>query len=146
MLLDNLALLIFGARNKNLPYLVEGAFNFGSSAVPKHDVLVFVASIVIMFIVALFLNKTREGKSMRAVAQDMVGAQITGLRINWVYGLSFGLSSVLATISSILIAPRTLIYPYVGFPVFIKSFFVMVFVVLGSFNGTLIAAFILCII
>ena len=32
---------------------------------PKHDVLVFVASIVIVIIVALFLNKTREGISMR---------------------------------------------------------------------------------
>jgi len=143
LLLDNLALLIFGPRYKTLPPLVEGTFNLGGSMVLKHDVLVFVASIVIVIILTLFLSKTREGMSLRAVAQDIVGAKITGLRINWVYGLSFGLSAVLATIASICIAPRTLINPYVGWVVFIKAFVVMVAGGLGSFKGVLVAAFIM---
>ena len=142
-LLDNLALLIFGSRNKTLPYLLEGTFNFGGSAILKHNMLTFTAAIVIVIILTLFMNKVREGMCLRAVAQDPMGAQITGLRINRSYSLSFGLSALLGATSGILLAPRTLICPFVGWPVLIKAFVVMVFGGLGSFNGTLIAAFIM---
>ena len=146
LLLDNLALVTFGAGMKTLPYVVEGSFNLGGFLVTKHDVVILVVAIAIMVLLTLFLGKAREGMAMRGVSQDTAGAQIVGIPINRAFSYTFAITAVLAGISGILLAPKVLIYPTVGWTVFIKAFVVMVFGGLGSIKGTVIAAFILAMI
>jgi len=146
LLLDNLALVIFGAGMKTLPYLVEGSFNVGGFLITKHDVVILVVAIAIMVILTLFLGKAREGMAMRGVSQDTVGAQIVGIPINRVFSYTFGIAAVLAGISGMLLAPKILIYPTVGWTVFIRAFVIMTFGGLGSIKGSVIAAFILAMI
>jgi len=146
LLLDNLALVIFGAGMKTLPHLVEGSFNPGAFLITRHDVVILVAAIAIMVILTLFLGKTREGMAMRGVSQDTVGAQIVGIPINRVFSYTFAIAAVLAGISGILLAPKILIYPTVGWTVFIRAFVVMTLGGLGSIKGAVIAAFILAMI
>jgi branched-chain amino acid transport system permease protein len=141
LLLDNLALVCFGGRHKTLPSLLEGSFDLGGTLVTYHNLLILLTAIGIVIAFGLFLGKTRLGMAMRAVAQDETGARIVGLPINRIYTLAFGLSAVLAGISAILLVPRTLIYPYVGWGILIRAFVVMVLGGLGSFKGTFIAGF-----
>ena len=136
-------MVIFGGRHKTIPPLIEGSFNLGGTLVSKHNLLVLLAVIGIVIVFGLFLSKTRQGMAMRAVAQDVVGARIVGLKIDRVYALAFASSGVLAGITAILLSPRTLIYPYVGWGVLIRAFVVMVLGGLGSFKGTLVAGFVL---
>lgn len=143
LLLDNLALVCFGGRHKTIPPLIEGSFNLGGTLVSKHNLLVLLAVIGIVIAFGLFISKTRQGMAMRAVAQDVVGARIVGLKIDRVYSLAFAFSGILAGITAILLSPRTLIYPYVGWGVLIRAFVVMVLGGLGSFKGTLVAGFVL---
>lgn len=143
LFLDNLALVSAGPFRKTLPPLLEGSLNFGVFVVSRHDVMLLIIAIAVIIMLELFLGKTREGTAMRAVSQSMVGAQIVGVPIDKVFSYTFGIAAILAGISGMLLAPRTLIFPGVGWPIFIKAFIIVVFGGLGSIKGSFWAAFIL---
>lgn len=146
LLLDNLALVIFGPLGKTLPRLVEGVFKFGDIAVSKHDVATLLITITIVVTLTLFLRKTREGMAMRGVAQDPVGANIVGIPTSRMFSYTFGIAAALGGIAGMLLVPRTQLFPTVGWPIFAKALVVVVFGGLGSVPGTLIAAFTLAIV
>lgn len=143
LLLDNLALVIFGTPPKRIPYLVEGIFTLGGFQITRHEVVTLVAALVIMVLLILFLGKVRQGMAMQGVAQDTMGARIVGIPINRLFSFTFAIAAALAGIGAILLAPKVLIYPTVGWLVFVKAFVVMVFGGVGSIKGAVIAAFIL---
>jgi branched-chain amino acid transport system permease protein len=143
--LDNLILVAFGPLSKTVPHLLEGTLNFGEFAVAKHDVLMLVTGILVFIVLQLFLSKTWTGLALRAVSQDNVGAKIVGLPLNTMYSVAFGIAGLLSAVAVILLAPRTLLYPLVGWTTLLKAFVVMVLGGLGNIKGTVIAAFALSI-
>lgn len=143
LLFDNLALALFGTRAKRMPYLVEGNFVVGGFTITRHEVVTLIIGLAIMVLLILFLGKVRQGMAMKGVAQDQTGARIVGIPINKIFSYTFAIAAALAGVSAILLAPKILVYPTVGWVVFIKAFVVMVFGGVGSIKGTAIAAFIL---
>jgi branched-chain amino acid transport system permease protein len=144
LFLDNLAMTLFEeGKPKKLPYLIEGSFVLGEFVITKHEVVTLVAAIAITVLLALFLGKAKDGMAMRALTQDTTGARIVGIPVNRMFSYSFAIAAALGGISAILLAPKILVYPLVGWLVFIKAFVVMVFGGLGSIKGTVVAAFIL---
>jgi branched-chain amino acid transport system permease protein len=102
-----------------------------------------VVALSLVFLLILFLGKVREGMAMQGVAQDMIGARMVGIPINRIFSYAFAIAAALAGISAILLAPKILVYPAVGWLVFVKAFVIMVFGGVGSIKGTAVAAFIL---
>jgi len=143
LLLDNVALVVFGPHIKSLPPLLKGIINLGDFAISTHEAAMFLIAIFTVIVLGLFLGKTRQGMSMRAVSQDMVGAQIVGIPINKMFGYVFAISAVLAGIAAILLSPKYYISPRGGWEVLIKAFVIIVFGGLGSMRGTFYSAFIL---
>ena len=143
LLFDNLALALFGTRAKRIPYLVEGSFAAGGFTVTNHEIVTLIVGLAIMVLLILFLGKVRQGMAMQGVAQDQTGARIVGIPINKIFSYTFAIAAALAGIGAILLAPKILIYPTVGWLVFVKAFVVMVFGGVGSIKGTAVAAFIL---
>ncbi len=68
---------------------------------------------------------------------------MVGIQSNRVFSYAFGLSTMLAGIAALLLAPITLVSPQGGWPLFLKAFVAVVFGGLGSTRGTLIAAMLL---
>ncbi len=143
--LDNLILVAFGPLSKTLPHLLEGTLTFGVFAIAWHDVLMLIIGAVVFIGLQLFLSKTWTGMALRAVSQDNMGAKIVGLPLNRMYTIAFGIAALLSAIAAILLAPRTLLYPLVGWTTMLKSFVVIVLGGLGNMKGTVIAAFALSI-
>lgn len=143
LLLDNLAIGLYSTKVRNIPYLMEGTFTLGSVSITKHEVLTLVICLAVVALLILFLEKSRWGMAMQALAQDMTGARIVGIPTGRMYSYAFAIAGGLAGISGILLAPKLLIYPTVGWQVFIKAFAIMVFGGLGSIRGAVAAAFIL---
>jgi len=143
LFLDNTALVAFGPHLKSLPPLFEGTINLGGFTISQHNIAMLLIAISTVIILELFLGKTRLGMSMRAVAQDVIGAQIVGIPVNKVFGYIFAISTVMAGIAGVLLASKYFITPQGGWEVFIKAFVIIAFGGLGSIKGTLYAAFIL---
>jgi branched-chain amino acid transport system permease protein len=144
--INNASLIAFGPENKVLLPLVPGKFEAFGIVLSYHKIVIFVLAIVLVLALELFLRKTRYGQAMRAVAQDMQGANMVGINVNQIFGYAFGLSAVLAGLAGVMLAPILLISPFVGWSPFLKAFVIVVLGGLGSTRGTLAAAFILAII
>lgn len=143
LFLDNLAITLFTTRPKKIPYLAEGVFTVGGFQITQHEVVTLVIVILLVFLLILFLGRVRTGMAMQGVAQDTTGARIVGIPINRIISLTFAIAAALAGVSAILLAPKILIYPTVGWLVFVKAFVCMVFGGVGSIKGAAVAAFIL---
>ena len=55
----------------------------------------FMFALVVAVVLFVFMAKTRTGMSMRAVAQDPVGARIVGIPLFRVFAITFGISTLL---------------------------------------------------
>ena len=99
-------------------------------------------SVTIMVILAIFFRKNIIGKAMQAVAQNVVGAQLMGIRVTRIFTLTFAVSTALAALAGILMSPVVGVSAEMS-SVILKGF---VAAILGGFNslmGCLVGGFIL---
>jgi branched-chain amino acid transport system permease protein len=143
LLLDNLALVVFNPLSKTIPHLLEGPLRLGFFSIAKHNAAMMLVTVGVLIALWFFLERTRVGMAMRAVAQDTMGAKIVGLPVDRLYAYSFGISTALAAVAAILLVPRTLLYPLVGWSTVLKAFVVIVLGGLGNIKGTVVAALVL---
>ena len=106
LFLDNLYLVAFGPFVKSLPLILEGQATLGGFVFAFQDILILLIAVFIMIAFMLFLGRTRLGMSVRAVAQNVSGAQIVGVAKDRVFGFTFAISAVLVGSGGILLAPK----------------------------------------
>ena len=143
MCLDNLYLIIFGPYVKSLPLLLKGSVKTLGFVVAIQDIAIFFLAILTMVTFMLFLGRSRQGMAMRAVAQDMTGAEIVGIPKDRVFGYTFAISAVLVGVGGILLAPKYFVAPRGGWDILVKAWVITAFGGMGSIRGSLFAAFIL---
>lgn len=114
--LQGLALLVFGSFQRNFPqifsvtdpYKITTPFVFNGNNITiilkQNLVWSFVIAVLCVFIISLFFRFTRTGLTMRGTSEDHELAQSLGININRVFGLSWALAGVVATISGVLLA------------------------------------------
>jgi branched-chain amino acid transport system permease protein len=106
--------------------------------------LVVLAAVIVVMIVLVFLFKfTRAGKFMQATADNPKAAKLVGLGIERVHMVTFVVGAALAGIAAGLMAPLTLLYPDMGFSLFIKGFAAAVLGGLASIPGAIVGGVIL---
>jgi len=143
LFLDNLCLVIFGPFVKSIPLLFKGYVRIQGLVVDRQDIAIFAMAISIMVILMVFLGRSRQGMAMRAVAQDMTGAEIVGIPKDRVFGYTFAISAILVGVGGILLAPKYFVSPAQGWSILVKSWVITAFGGVGSIRGSLLAAFIL---
>jgi branched-chain amino acid transport system permease protein len=91
----------------------------------------------------VFLKNSDFGKSIRAAASNRLGAQMVGINVGRVYGISVGLSLVAAALAGAAIMPYSLASPDAGHEFLSKSFVIAVVGGLGSISGAFLGALII---
>jgi branched-chain amino acid transport system permease protein len=86
----------------------------GGVRVLPQEILVIVVAALIMLALELFRRRSAYGKAITAVAADKDAAALMGINVGRVMTLSFIISSVLAAVAGVLIAPLTLVSPTMG--------------------------------
>lgn len=138
--IDNAIMIWAGTETKPYPnYLDFGKFNVGGAVVSWTQIIIFLASVVIMAAFSLVVYRTKIGKSMRAVAQNTVTARLMGVNVKLVISATFVTSALLACISGTLVG---MYYQTVdvnmGFTVGMKTFAAAVLGGVGSLPGAMI--------
>jgi branched-chain amino acid transport system permease protein len=95
-----------------------------------------------IFLLWLFLQKTRLGRAIRAVSQDERGAMLVGIDLDQIYMLTFALGSMLAGLGGASLLSLTPAYPFAGNKPLISSWFVVTIVGLGNVSGAVLGGFI----
>ena len=146
-LLQNLALLIFGADAKSFVTVIDvpSLSLFGGELVIKGITIVTILTcIVIMVGLMLFVQKTKPGRAMQAVSEDRDAAQLMGVNVNATISLTFAIGSGLAAVAGVLLCSTyPSLTPYTGAMPGIKAFVAAVFGGIGSIPGAFIGGILL---
>lgn len=107
-------------------------------------VIVIVGALLMMTALTLFVNKTRLGRGVRAVAQDAETSRILGVNVDMIIIVTFALGGVMAGGAAMLF---TLVYDQtrfnIGFILGVKSFTAAVLGGIGNLKGALLGGILL---
>ena len=149
-LLQNIALLMFGANTKSFTSVVSiPALKLadGQLIISGETIVTIVSCIIIMTGLTLFIKKTKAGQAMLAVSEDKGAALLMGINVNGTIALTFAIGSGLAAIAGVLLCSAyPSLTPYTGAMPGIKAFVAAVFGGIGSIPGALIGGILLGII
>lgn len=119
-------------------------FNALGTDVRVDYVIVIVGALLMMTALTLFVNKTKLGRGVRAVAQDAETARILGVNVDLIIVVTFALGGVMAGGAAMLF---TLVYDQsrfnIGFILGVKSFTAAVLGGIGNLKGALLGGFML---
>lgn len=120
-------------------------FTVGGARVTNITVVIVLAALVLAFATDAFINRTKFGRGIRAVAQDGVTATLMGVSRERIYVLTFLVGGVLAGAAALLYTlrvPNGIIYSG-GFILGIKAFCAAVLGGIGNLRGALIGGLLL---
>ena len=140
--LQNAALLIFGSSPKSFtPVISRDPISLfgGELKVSWVAILTLIVSVLIMIALTIFINRSKQGKAMRAVSEDRDAAQLMGINVNRTITLTFAIGSALAAVAGILLCSSyPTLTPYTGAMPGIKAFTAAVFGGIGSVPGAML--------
>ena len=146
-LLQNLALLIFGADTKSFQSVVTlPALRLadGQLTVTGETIVTIITCIIIMAGLVIFINRSKAGQAMLAVSEDKGAATLMGINVNGTIALTFAIGSALAAIAGVLLCSAyPSLTPYTGSMPGIKAFVAAVFGGIGSIPGAFIGGILL---
>ena len=137
MVLIGIGTALWSTNPYNIPVSLPGLSWEGYTFTGTH-IMAAVFAGVIALLLYLFLNHTRYGKAIRAVASNREAAELSGIPTKQVLSLAFGLGVALACASGALIAT---LFPFTvlsGASYQLKSFVVTVLGGLGNPAGALL--------
>ncbi len=142
--IQNAILMIYGARPKAIDVWsgLQQQVEIGELRVPQLQLVTIGVTILLMIGLSLFLNRTRYGVQMRAAAEDFRMARYLGVKANFVIGLAFAISGVLAAMTALLFVSQTGTLSYtMGVPLMLFAFIATVIGGMGSLVGAVIGGF-----
>ncbi len=148
VILRNLSEVIWGREQKAVPSVFgdnalrvnAGVFQFG---ILPQEVFILVASMATMAAVLFFLKRSLLGKAMAAVALNPSAAGLMGINVRYMVILAYVISSILAGLAGLLVAPVLFAHALMGVLPGLKAFAVAIIGGLGNPFGILIAGLLL---
>jgi branched-chain amino acid transport system permease protein len=126
------------------PDVLNGVVTIGAITIPKVNVASFLAGIVLLGLLSLFVTRTTLGLSMRAAAEDLPAARLMGIKVNRVVATAFAIGAALAAVAGVLYSVQAgQINPYMGFTPVLKAFIAAVIGGFGSIAGAVLGGYVL---
>ena len=143
-LLENGVQLLLGADAKVVPSIIDlGTVQVFGSTLSGTALLTVAVTIVATVVLTLLVQKTRLGKAMRAVSEDMGAARLMGVNVNSTISFTFAVGSALAGIAAILYSMAyQQVSPTMGVMLGTKAFVAAVLGGIGSSPGAVIGGLI----
>ncbi len=143
-LLDAVILLVFGEKQRGLPKIIDGVFDWDYIIIMPYDrVLIGCLAILMIAAFILFMQLSRAGRAMRALAQDKVAATLMGVAVDRYAMFGFALGAALAGLVGGLLVTITGINLGMGGPASIKAFMMIMIGGAGVISGAIAGGFIL---
>ncbi|HYY26245.1 MAG TPA: branched-chain amino acid ABC transporter permease [Candidatus Udaeobacter sp.] len=112
--------------------------------VPVKSILVIATALVMLAGLYLFVNRTKIGAAIRAVAQDPDTASLMGIPVNRVIALTFFVGGAMGGLAGVLFGLHySLVNPYSGFAPGMKAFTAAVLGGIGNIPGAMLGGMVL---
>jgi len=145
-LLQNLAIVIFGGRQKGFPVpeIFTKIVNIHTVSVVNINIIIPVVTAVLLTALLIIVRKTKIGIAMRAVAADLPAARLMGINVNKTVSFTFGTASVLAAIGGVMWALKyPQLNPSMGMIPGLKCFMAAVIGGIGNISGAVLGGLLL---
>lgn len=144
ILLESLILILFGADVKTIGYIkvAKGMEVLGAIITPL-QIVIIITSLILLFLLFIFMKKARLGKAMRAVSDNKDVAEIVGISSEKIYNWTFIIGSAIAGVAGILIGLEQNLDPTMGTSLMIKGFTGAIIGGIGSVPGAIFGSFLL---
>ncbi len=139
IVIQNMLLYMFRAdtRTVDLPYAFD-VIDVGSASLAVPRVVAFAAVFAVALILWLIMRSTDTGKAIRAVAREKLGAELSGIEVEHIYAVTFGLGTACVAIAACLLIPTYYVNPQVGDAFVLIAFTIVVLGGMGSVAGALV--------
>ncbi len=143
-LLDAVILLVFGEKQRGVPKIVDGVFNWDFRLIMPYD-RILICVLAILSIVAFIglMQYTKTGRALRALAQDRTAAQLMGVNVDRYSMIGFALGAMLAGLVGGLLVTITGVNLGMGGPTSIKAFMMVMIGGAGVISGAIAGGIIL---
>lgn len=128
-------------KSVQVPY--PGGSDFLMMAISWQRLAIIPVTIAMVFGLWYFLTKVKDGKALRACAQDPEASVLQGIKLNKMTALAMAISGGFAGVGGALMAPIVSVNPYMGHDYAIIAFIVVIVGGMSSIPGAVLAAFIL---
>jgi branched-chain amino acid transport system permease protein len=138
--------LAFGGEMQAIPqgYLLQQPLEWDGITITNGNIVIFVASALMLGGLQFMLYRTRIGLAIRAVSNNLLGAQFVGIDTERAIVATFVVGSMMGAVAGILVGLYDgSIFPHMGFAPAVKAFVAMVMGGLASIPGAVVCALIL---
>jgi branched-chain amino acid transport system permease protein len=137
---ENVVMVLFGKDARAFPSaLTQQPVTVLGAGVYPHELLVPVAGLAVMVIVEVAFRRTLTGQALRAVAFSHDAAGLMGIDVNRTITAAYALSSMLAGVAGILLAPLLNVSATMGTTIGLKGFAVAIIGGIESARGIVVA-------
>lgn len=145
MLLQNAALLVFGAQPQPFPTVLNiEPIKLNGIQISFVTLLTVGISAVLMILLQGFVIGSKAGKAMRAASEDYMTAQLMGINVNTTITLTFAIGCALAGIGSFLFCMAyPAVSPTMGSLPGLKAFIAAVLGGIGIIPGAMLGGFVM---
>jgi branched-chain amino acid transport system permease protein len=145
IVLQNFAIYVFGGRQFSFPETIhQELYHFGPVTISSVQIFILGIAIALMVALWLFIERTKLGRAMRAVAENHETAALLGVNVNRVVLITFVIGSGIAGIAGVLAGLKnSSVSPFMGLGAAVKGLIVMLLGGLGNVPGAMIAGLLL---
>jgi branched-chain amino acid transport system permease protein len=143
LVVEQALFLTFGSEYRNVPAFVEAKFSIGGVDVGGQRLLALGASVTLIALLWLFIQRTRLGSAILAVSQDPEAADYMGIPSDRIFSIVMALSAALAAAAGVLAGPFLTVQPTMWLLPIVKAFAIVIVGGLGSIPGSILAALML---
>lgn len=143
MMVEGLNLEFFGHEQVVIPTGFNRVFHIGGVTIPELRLYVILAAAMLIAAMTLFVEKTKTGQAIRAVAENRDAAILMGVNVKTIPLVVFAISTTLGVCAGIMVGALFAIAPGIGEGLVIKGFAVLILGGLGSIPGAVIGGLVL---
>jgi branched-chain amino acid transport system permease protein len=143
MMVEGLNLQFFGHEQVVIPTNLSRVFDIGGVTIPELRLYVIIAAALLIIAMTLFVEKTKTGQAIRAVAENRDAAILMGVNVKTIPLVVFGISTSLGVCAGVMVGSLFAIAPGIGEWLVVKGFAVLILGGLGSIPGAIVGGLVL---
>jgi branched-chain amino acid transport system permease protein len=143
MMVEGINLQLFGHEQIVIPTSFNRVFQFGGITMPELRIYVILASALVIVAMSVFVERTKTGQAIRAVADNRDAAILMGVDVRTIPLIVFSISSALGVVAGIMVGMLFAIAPGIGEGLVVKGFAVLILGGLGSMPGAILGGLVL---
>jgi branched-chain amino acid transport system permease protein len=135
VILSTVVNVLVGTNVQNLPTLVTGVLKLGPISLSWQRIVILLIGGVLLGATVWFVHRTKPGRQMQAIAQNIEGAALQGIKIHRLSGIASAIGCGLAAIAGCLMGAYLTLGPFMGDVMMVKAIVLVILAGAGSVGG-----------